>query len=184
MRHINGSRTTRSDESDPRAAFSGTYLSEKPALSGAGPDRKPPEPEAVDEAARVITKKFFRGVLRPAGLLRKPRARAAKSLATLLLANVPASRGACPKAGTALERSALFNPDILIRPLALRVLHSACLMQVEFHQLDRHWGHLRVRHPARRRRSCWPRWPKSGQQTPIVVVATEGQPDRYVVIDG
>ena len=60
-------------------------------------DRKPPEPEAVDEAARVITKKFFRGVLRPAGLLRKPRARAAKSLATLLLANVPASRGACPK---------------------------------------------------------------------------------------
>jgi hypothetical protein len=68
--------------------------------------RKPPETEAVDEAARVITKKFFRGMLRPARLLRNIRARAAKSLATLLLADVPASRGARPRAGTALERSA------------------------------------------------------------------------------
>jgi hypothetical protein len=33
--------------------------------------RKPPEPEAVGEAARVITKKFFRGLLRPARLLRE-----------------------------------------------------------------------------------------------------------------
>lgn len=31
--------------------------------------RKPPEKEAVPEAARVITKKFFRGRLRPAWLL-------------------------------------------------------------------------------------------------------------------
>ncbi len=38
---------------------------------------KPPEPEAVGEAARVITKKFFRGLLRPAGLLRGIRTRAA-----------------------------------------------------------------------------------------------------------
>ena len=38
--------------------------------------RKPPEPEAVDEAARVITTEhFFRGLLRPAGLLRGIRAR-------------------------------------------------------------------------------------------------------------
>jgi len=56
-------------------------------------------------------------------------------------------------------------------------------MQLEFHQLDRRWEHLRVRHPVRQRRllaslaGC-------GQQTPIVVVAAEGQPDRYVVIDG
>ena len=32
-------------------------------------ERKPPEKEAVSEAARVITKKFFRGLLRPAWLL-------------------------------------------------------------------------------------------------------------------
>ena len=31
-------------------------------------------------------------------------------------------------------------------------LHSACLMQLEFHQLDRCWEHLRVRHAARQRR--------------------------------
>jgi len=66
--------------------------------------RKPPEPEAVDESARVITKKFFRGVLRPARLLRKVRARTAKSLATLLFPGVPACAGACPGTGAALER--------------------------------------------------------------------------------
>ena len=33
--------------------------------------RKPPEPEAVSEAARVITKNFFRGLLRPARLLQE-----------------------------------------------------------------------------------------------------------------
>ena len=32
-------------------------------------DRKRPEKEAVPETARVITKKFFRWLLRPAGLL-------------------------------------------------------------------------------------------------------------------
>jgi ParB family chromosome partitioning protein len=56
-------------------------------------------------------------------------------------------------------------------------------MQVEFHQLERHWEHLRVRHPARQRRLL-ASLAESGQQTPIVVVAAEGQADRYVVIDG
>ena len=56
-------------------------------------------------------------------------------------------------------------------------------MQLEFHQLDRRWEHLRVRHPARQRRLL-ASLADSGQQTPIVVVAAEGQPDRYVVIDG
>jgi ParB/RepB/Spo0J family partition protein len=55
-------------------------------------------------------------------------------------------------------------------------------MQLEFHQLDRHWEHLRVRHPARQRRLL-ASLAECGQQTPIVVVA-EGQPERYVVIDG
>ena len=40
-------------------------------------DRKPPAKEAVPEAARVITKKFFRRLLRPARLLRMLRALAA-----------------------------------------------------------------------------------------------------------
>ncbi len=56
-------------------------------------------------------------------------------------------------------------------------------MQLEFHQLDRRWEHLRVRHPARQRRLL-ASLAESGQQTPIVVVTAEGQADRYVVIDG
>jgi ParB family chromosome partitioning protein len=56
-------------------------------------------------------------------------------------------------------------------------------MQLEFHQLDRRWEHLRVHHPSRQRRLL-ASLADSGQQTPIVVVTAEGQADRYVVIDG
>jgi ParB family transcriptional regulator, chromosome partitioning protein len=56
-------------------------------------------------------------------------------------------------------------------------------MQLEFHQLDRRWEHLRVRHPARQRRLL-ASLAEVGQQTPIVVVAAEGQAERYLVIDG
>jgi len=56
-------------------------------------------------------------------------------------------------------------------------------MRLEFHQLDRRWEHLRVRHPARQRQLL-ASLAEVGQQTPIVVVAVEGQPDRYLVIDG
>ena len=56
-------------------------------------------------------------------------------------------------------------------------------MQLEFHQLDRRWEHLRVRHPARQRRLL-ASLAEVGQQTPIVVLVAEGQADRYVVIDG
>lgn len=56
-------------------------------------------------------------------------------------------------------------------------------MQVEFHQLDRRWERLRVRHPARQRRLL-ASLADSGQQTPIVVVPAENEADRYVVIDG
>src|ERR1039457_1493665 len=56
-------------------------------------------------------------------------------------------------------------------------------MQLEFHQLERRWEHLRVRSPQRQRRLL-ASLAESGQQTPIVVVAAEGQPDRYLVIDG
>jgi ParB/RepB/Spo0J family partition protein len=56
-------------------------------------------------------------------------------------------------------------------------------MQVEFHQLDRPWEHLRVHHPGGQRRLL-ASLAESGQQTPIVVVAAEGQTDRFVVIDG
>jgi ParB/RepB/Spo0J family partition protein len=56
-------------------------------------------------------------------------------------------------------------------------------MQLEFHQLDRRWEHLRVRHAVRQRRLL-ASLAETGQQTPIVVVAAEGQADRYVVIDG
>jgi ParB family chromosome partitioning protein len=56
-------------------------------------------------------------------------------------------------------------------------------MKLEFHQLDRRYEHLRVRHRDHQRRllasiaAC-------GQQTPIVVVANADRLDRYQVIDG
>jgi ParB family transcriptional regulator, chromosome partitioning protein len=56
-------------------------------------------------------------------------------------------------------------------------------MQLEFHQLDQRWEHLRVRHPGRQRRLL-ASLAEAGQQTPIIVVAFAGQPDRYLVIDG
>src|SRR5712691_4635715 len=56
-------------------------------------------------------------------------------------------------------------------------------MQLEFHQLERRWEHLRVRHAARQRRLL-ASLAESGQPTPIVVVAAEGAAERYVVIDG
>jgi hypothetical protein len=78
-------------------------------------NRKPPEPQAVSDPARVITKEeFFRSLLRPAGLLRRVRAGTAKSLAALLFARLPARHGTCFGTGAALERSARLNPDILI----------------------------------------------------------------------
>lgn len=64
--------------------------------------------EPLSEAARVIPKKisedYFRGLLRPAWLLRGIPARAAQSPATLLLCGLPPCPGARPAAGTALER--------------------------------------------------------------------------------
>ena len=56
-------------------------------------------------------------------------------------------------------------------------------MQLEFHQLDRRFEHLRVRSPQQQRRLL-ASLAEAGQQTPIVVVAAAGQPDRYLVIDG
>ena len=53
-------------------------------------------------------------------------------------------------------------------------------MQLEFHQLDRRWEHLRVRDPQRHRRLL-ASLAEAGQQTPIIVVLAE---DRYLVIDG
>ena len=56
-------------------------------------ERKPPEKEAVPEAARVISREFFRPLLRPAWLLCVLRALAAVAAATVLLAGLPACGG-------------------------------------------------------------------------------------------
>jgi ParB family chromosome partitioning protein len=56
-------------------------------------------------------------------------------------------------------------------------------MQLEFHQLDRRWEHLRVREPHRQRQLL-ASLADSGQQTPIVVVISKDNTDRYLVIDG
>src|SRR5580698_10537528 len=56
-------------------------------------------------------------------------------------------------------------------------------MQLEFHQLDRRWEHLRVREPHRQHRLL-ASLAESGQQTPIVVVVSQDNSQRYLVIDG
>ena len=56
-------------------------------------------------------------------------------------------------------------------------------MQLELHQLDRRWEHLRVREPHRQRRLL-ASLADSGQQTPIVVVVSKDNCERYLVIDG
>ena len=56
-------------------------------------------------------------------------------------------------------------------------------MQLEFHQLERRWEHLRLREPHRQRQLI-ASLAEGGQQTPIIVVATENDSSRYVVIDG
>jgi ParB family chromosome partitioning protein len=56
-------------------------------------------------------------------------------------------------------------------------------MDLEFHQLDRRWEHLRARQPERQRRLL-ASLATAGQQMPIVVAAVADEPDRYLVIDG
>ena len=69
--------------------------------------RKPPDPEAVGETARVITQEhFFRPRLRSAGLLRMLRVSTAKSIAAFLFGVVPASAGARSGTGAPLEAGA------------------------------------------------------------------------------
>ena len=69
--------------------------------------RKAAEPEAISEAARVISPAhFFRAHVRPARLLRAIRAAAAKPFAALLFARMPAGTGAGAATGAALETGA------------------------------------------------------------------------------
>jgi ParB family chromosome partitioning protein len=56
-------------------------------------------------------------------------------------------------------------------------------MQLEFHQLERRWEHLRLRE-AHRQRQLIASLAESGQQTPVIVVRAESDSSRYVVIDG
>jgi ParB family transcriptional regulator, chromosome partitioning protein len=56
-------------------------------------------------------------------------------------------------------------------------------MQLEFHQLDQRWVHLRVREPNRQHHLL-ASLAESGQQTPIVVVNAKDNEGRYLVIDG
>jgi len=56
-------------------------------------------------------------------------------------------------------------------------------MRLELHQLERRWEHLRVRDPHRQRRLL-ASLADSGQQTPIVVVVSPDDCNRYLVIDG
>ena len=56
-------------------------------------------------------------------------------------------------------------------------------MDLEFHQCDLRYEHLRAGHPERERKLL-ASLAESGQQVPIVVVALAEEPERYRVIDG
>jgi ParB/RepB/Spo0J family partition protein len=56
-------------------------------------------------------------------------------------------------------------------------------MQLEFHQLDLRWEHLRVREPHRQRHLL-ASLAENGQQTPVIVVIEKDNNERYLVIDG
>jgi hypothetical protein len=58
-------------------------------------------------------------------------------------------------------------------------------MQLEFHQLEQRWEHLRVRQPQRQRRLT-ARLAESAQQTPIVLALSTGEPELLakLAIDG
>lgn len=56
-------------------------------------------------------------------------------------------------------------------------------MDLEFHQLDLRYEHLRVRRPDKERRLL-ASLAGGGQQVPIVVVALADEPNRFLVIDG
>jgi hypothetical protein len=65
--------------------------------------RQQQDVQGAEAAARVITTNFFRGLLRPAWLLREVRAQPEITAPAVLLAGVPTRVGARPGAGTALE---------------------------------------------------------------------------------
>src|ERR1019366_674522 len=93
------------------------------------------------------------------------------------------SRCRAREASSRRERS---GPARSSRHIVLAVgsrLHSCLPMQLEFHQLDLRWEHLRVREPHRQRRLL-ASLAESGQQTPIVVVLSQDNCERYLVIDG
>lgn len=74
-------------------------------------EREPAEKEPVPEAARVITRKFFRRLLRPARLLRMLCAPAAVTAAAVLLACLPACHGVRFGARAALAKKACLAPS-------------------------------------------------------------------------
>jgi ParB family chromosome partitioning protein len=63
------------------------------------------------------------------------------------------------------------------------ILSAEPTMQLEFHQLEQCWEHLRVR-PAAQQRRLIASLAEAGQQTPIIVVRSKTEENRYVVIDG
>ena len=89
--------------------------------------RKPPEPEAVNEAARVITKEpFFRGHVRPAEVLRAVRAAAAKYFAALLFARMPARAGASQLGHTLdVNQNVYTQSSVEIRQAAVNQLEKS-----------------------------------------------------------
>src|SRR5260370_15758004 len=76
-----------------------------------------------------------------------------------------------------------FPPRRERRDRAWCIVNPQATMQLEVHQLERRWEHLRVRQPQRQRR-LMASLAESGQQTPIGVGLSAGERGRQLVLDG
>ena len=130
--------------------------------------RKAPEPEAVSEAARVITPEYFFRFIAATG-------RAATS-DSLTQRRSPLQRfcshacrtraGACPGTGAALETGARLNPEILIRRRRRRLTFSLSACNWSFiNSIGA--GNICGCDIQRDRDGCWLRWPKPGNRRPL-----------------
>jgi hypothetical protein len=120
--------------------------------------RNIPEPEGVNDPARVIaTEHFFRSFLRPGGLLREIRAPAAKPFAALLLTRLPACAGARPREGAELERGARLSPDILIPRRDWPYIQPECNWSFTSLIVAGSTCGFAIRSDSG---GCWPRWPR------------------------
>ena len=103
-RRTNGRVTRRSNDTGRRRRASRSATAKAGSTGNGRAAGNTPRKRQLARPRGSSLKIFFRGLLRPARLLRSNPAPAAKSLATFLLPRLPALPGARPAARAALER--------------------------------------------------------------------------------